>query len=500
MSSQVLLSRLSFSYTSAVDVLTQVSLYLSQGWFGVVGPNGSGKTTLLRVLAGELSTGREMVQRIPRDMVVRYCPQRVGELTPAILDFAERIEGDAQRLMGQLQLVPNQMARWQSLSPGERKRWQIGAALVDAPELLLLDEPTNHLDTRAKQLLFDKLERYQGIGVLVSHDRDLLDTLTSHTVRISPGGRVKLYSGNYSAAREQWMAEKQRARQTRAKLQAERGKLRHRLDSARRSREKAESGMNTGKRLKSIRDTDARSMAAKGRAASGEERLAREVELLRRKLDRADETVDRVRVEKQVGRPVFVLEKLAPMRNLILLRKSAICKGDRTLLRNVDVMVRRNSRIHLKGTNGSGKTTLIEELLQASHLPVERILYLPQELSRTRIAENRREMESLSNEARGRLLQIVAALGVPPERLLASELPSPGEARKLALAMGLSRQAWLLMLDEPTNHLDLPSIERLEEALQQYSSALLMVSHDNRFAAALTRESWTIEGRRLVTA
>jgi len=99
---------------------------------------------------------------------------------------------------------------------------------------------------------------------------------------------------------------------------------------------------------------------------------------------------------------------------------------------------------------------------------------------------------------KGRLLQIVAALGVPPERLMASEQPSPGEARKLTLAMGLSRQAWLLMLDEPTNHLDLPSIERLEAALTQYSSALLIVSHDDRFAGALTRESWRIESGKLV--
>ena len=188
------------------------------------------------------------------------------------------------------------------------------------------------------------------------------------------------------------------------------------------------------------------------------------------------------------------------MQNLIHLEKPVISKGDRTLLSDVDVMVRRNSRIHLRGPNGSGKTTLIQHLIRASLLPEGRILYLPQELSHRRVAQNKREMESLSDVVKGRLLQIVAALGVPPERLLASEQPSPGEARKLALAIGLSRQAWLLFLDEPTNHLDLPSIERLEQALAQYSSALLVVSHDDRFAGALTRESWVIEGGRVITA
>jgi ATPase subunit of ABC transporter with duplicated ATPase domains len=489
MSLQVLLSHLSFSYTSAIDVLTDVSLCLSRGWFGVVGPNGGGKTTLLGILAGNLPTDPATVRRIPSDLTVRY--SAVGRL-------AESKDGHSKRLMGQLELVPSALARWQSLSPGERKRWQIGAALVDSPGLLLLDEPTNHLDALAKELLFGRLGRYQGIGVLVSHDRDMLDSLTHSTIKVNPGGTVKLYSGSYSAARALWLIEEKRSLDERAKLQADRRKLKRRLDTARRSREKAESGMNTGKRLKSIRDSDARSMATKGRVASAEQKLGREIAVLRQKVGKADEAADRIRIEKQLGRSVFVLEEAAPTPNLIWLKSAEISRGGRTLIREVDVMIRRDSRIHLKGPNGSGKTSLIQELIQASGLPEERILYLPQELSKEQVAENQQEMESLPGVAKGRLLQIVAALGVPPERLLASGRPSPGEARKLTLAMGLSRQAWLLMLDEPTNHLDLPSIERLEEALTQYSCALLMVSHDNRFAGVLARESWIIEGGRLL--
>jgi ATPase subunit of ABC transporter with duplicated ATPase domains len=187
------------------------------------------------------------------------------------------------------------------------------------------------------------------------------------------------------------------------------------------------------------------------------------------------------------------------MRNLISLKKT-ISRGDRALIVDADVLIRRESRIHLQGPNGSGKTSLIEELIRESRLPAERILYLPQELSVEQTMNNRQEMDSLPGSERGRLLQIVAALGVPPERILASDRPSPGEARKLFLAMGLTRQAWLLILDEPTNHLDLPSIERLEDALSKYTSALLMVSHDERFAKTLTRESWTIVGQNLIKA
>src|SRR5690606_36791624 len=95
------------------------------------------------------------------------------------------------------------------------------------------------------------------------------------------------------------------------------------------------------------------------------------------------------------------------------------------------------------------------------------------------------ELRALPPAERGRALSLVAALGVDPGRLLASALPSPGEARKVLLASGLGRGVWLVALDEPTNHLDLPSIERLEAALGASPGALLLVTLDERFARAL---------------
>ena len=102
-------------------------------------------------------------------------------------------------------------------------------------------------------------------------------------------------------------------------------------------------------------------------------------------------------------------------------------------------------------------------------------------------------VRDLPNDERGRLLQRVAALGIDPDALLASERPSPGEARKLMLAEALARQVWALMLDEPTHHLDLPSLERLEEALSDYPGALLLVTHDDAFARRLARTRWSLE-------
>jgi ATPase subunit of ABC transporter with duplicated ATPase domains len=95
------------------------------------------------------------------------------------------------------------------------------------------------------------------------------------------------------------------------------------------------------------------------------------------------------------------------------------------------------------------------------------------------------------------VLSLVAALGVDPEQLRASAQPSPGEARKLRIALGLGQHAWALVLDEPTNHLDLPSIERLEAALSAYPGALVLVTHDDALAARLTTERWHVEWGRV---
>ena len=453
---------------------------------------------MLRLLAGDLQQESGEIRRIPSEMLVSYCPQRVDSITPEIRSFARNYDRDSVRMIGRLNLTADQLDRWDTLSPGERKRWQIATALVASPEMLLLDEPTNHLDSEAKSLLVGLLQSYRGIGVLVSHDRDLLDGLTSYTIRIVPGGIVKVYPGNYSAARDLWIREQNLAWEKRERIRNEQRKVKRRLEQTRRSSERADSAQNTGKRLKNIRDSDARSMAAKGRIASAAQKIARKVTVERNKLERIGNELTDSKVEKVTGRSVFVMEGKAPKSNLIRCEKERMAKQGITLIKNVRLSIRRDSRIHLRGPNGSGKTTLLETLVSESNLPPERVLYLPQELPIEDITRLNREIALMQAEEKGRLLQILAALGVPPERVMASEAPSPGEARKLKMAMGLSRQAWVLLLDEPTNHLDLPSIERIEEALKLYSGALLLVCHEAGFAEALTNESWSIHNKRIL--
>jgi ATPase subunit of ABC transporter with duplicated ATPase domains len=159
------------------------------------------------------------------------------------------------------------------------------------------------------------------------------------------------------------------------------------------------------------------------------------------------------------------------------------------LARLSGLTVARDDRIWLSGRNGAGKTTLLQKLL--AQMP-EEVVHLPQELSAENARDALDDVHSLAPDARGRVLSLVAALGVDPGRLLLSAQPSPGEARKLLIATGLGRHAWALALDEPTNHLDLPSIERLEAALRAYPGAILLVTHDERLAASCCNRRWRI--------
>jgi ATPase subunit of ABC transporter with duplicated ATPase domains len=157
----------------------------------------------------------------------------------------------------------------------------------------------------------------------------------------------------------------------------------------------------------------------------------------------------------------------------------------------------RGSRIHLRGRNGAGKTTLLHALLGSARVPRARILFLPQELAPEAETALLGELRAATGDLQGRVLSILAALGVDPAALLGSSRPSPGAARKLALAFGLARRVWALVLDEPTKHLDLPSIERLEAALAAYPGALVVVTHDEAFARSCTRTVWELREGRL---
>jgi ATPase subunit of ABC transporter with duplicated ATPase domains len=178
--------------------------------------------------------------------------------------------------------------------------------------------------------------------------------------------------------------------------------------------------------------------------------------------------------------------------------------GGRPILRDVRLTIARSDRVRIAGDNGTGKTTLLTALLGEGKLQERgRVLHLPQELTPVEVTRRIAELRSMTEEERGRVLSIFGALGSDPERLLVRRTDneaslSPGEARKLALATGLGCHAWALVLDEPTNHLDLPTIERLERALEDYPGCIVLVTHDDAFAKAVVRQTLRISGGRVM--
>jgi ATPase subunit of ABC transporter with duplicated ATPase domains len=489
----ICLSRVSLAHGGAAPLLEDVTLHLGAGWTGIVGENGLGKTSLLRLISGDLEPVAGHVRRDPPELRVTLCAQEI-EHPPVDVDRARALwSGPAQPGLARLRVHPSQIQAWSCLSPGERKRWQIAAALADEPDALLLDEPTNHLDREGRALLVDALRRFRGIGIVVTHDRALLDELTERTVRLAER-TARLWSGPYSQAREGWRTEEEQRLREWSRLAEAASDLRERLQGLRESSQRAE---RRGRRVGGKRLSDESSLQGKGRALAGAARMAREAGRMGRELEGLEEAKRGLAMRRAKGRSVRFEWSAGGASVLARLVSDELGHGEAVILREVSLSVLAGTRIWLQGANGSGKSTLLGALLRAAVRPSE-LLHLPQELlqdDRARLLEG---LGDLGPEPRGRLLQMAAALGLDPQRLVSQARLSPGEGRKLLVALGISQGYAGLFLDEPTNHLDLPSIERLEEALADYPGALVLVTHDERLTRRTTSEVWRVEAGRVV--
>ena len=488
---------LNFTFSNGHALLHDVNFHLTHGWYGVVGANGCGKSTLLQLMAGTRAPTSGQIDCCPDLPHVAFCTQVQILPDASMYAFAAAEDKTARRLRHHLQLDMTPLIGWSRLSPGEQKRWQIGAALAAEPDMLLLDEPTNHLDTVARALLAQALSRFRGLGVLVSHDRALLAQLTHATLRVHQGS-VRQYPGAYDAARALWDAE---ATQTAAAWRHKKdvhAALSAQVHEKRQVQAATQLSRGTTARMRNAGDKEARGMMQKNVAEWADRGAGRAVKLLDRQRERAAAQLEPFVADKTVGRSFYMHYSRAAAPVLLRLQCAALQAGERVLLHDVSVAVSRQARIGIVGPNGSGKTTLLRALL-ASNTHGEQVVHVPQTLTSDATMRLMQAVRDLPPEPRGRTLAMVAALGVDPAQLLASAAPSPGEVQKLQIAQALGRHVWGLVLDEPTNHLDLPSIERLEQALAQFPGALVIVCHDAAFLGRCDlRALWRLQTKHVV--
>ncbi|MFD0321875.1 ABC-F family ATP-binding cassette domain-containing protein [Lysobacter gummosus] len=485
-------------------LLSNVDLTLHAGWrVGVIGRNGTGKSSLFAAIQGEVEADRGDID-VPNRVRIASVAQETPALDDPALDFV--LSGDAnvyKVIAAEREAVERE--DWEAVaeahhqleelggydataragkllhglgfsadtheravkefSGGWRVRLNLARALMTPSDLLLLDEPTNHLDLDAVLWLEQWLLKYPGTLLLISHDREFLDEVTTHTLHLHDG-KAKLYTGDYTAFERQ-RAEHLRLQQiTHEKQQAERAHLQSFIDRFSASAAKAKQAQSRVKRLAKMVGTEA------------------------------------VRQERAL-RIEFPAPTKLPHALLRLIH--ADCGyGDHIVLDDVSFILEAGDRIALLGPNGAGKSTLVKSLVGELELltgergghPDLRIGYFAQHTVES-LHEGVSPIDHLAEIAPGvstqQLRDFLGKWNFPGDRAFESvDGFSGGERARLALAMIAWRKPNVLLLDEPTNHLDLDVREALAEALSDFDGAIVLVSHDRHLIGLVCETFWRV--------
>ena len=481
---------LSHTYEGADQpALDDVSLAFASGWTGIVGPNGAGKSTLVHCICGTLAPDQGAVTPRVRGAV---CRQSTATPPETLEEFACDYGSTAVKLRTLLEIEDEWLWRYESLSHGERKRIQIACALAAEPQVLALDEPTNHLDAPTRDLVAQALASFKGVGLLVSHDRALLDELVRSCVFVE-AGRATAIPGTYTQARreldlrrETVRAERRAARDELARIKAE---------SVRRDGVAARSAARRSARHLDRHDHDGRAKIKLAVYSGQDGKAGKLSSQMDKRIEAAEKRLEGLDAKKERRSSLELNAQPAARKVLAHLPEGSMPLGAGRMLRHPELYLGNEDRIGLVGRNGAGKSTLLNALIRQVTLE-EGVAYIPQETTDDEVRALFDELRGLSSAERGRVLSIVARLESPPARVLDGEELSPGEVRKLMIARSLLSSPHLIVMDEPTNHLDIRSIEALQDVLGDCACALVLVSHDERFLDSLVDERWSFEVER----
>jgi ATPase subunit of ABC transporter with duplicated ATPase domains len=337
------------------------------------------------------------------------------------------------------------------------------------------------------------LKNFHGTGILVSHDRELLDELCTRCLMLDPP-RATLRPGNITEALAQQEIDEQTAQSESDALKRAASRLR--AEAQRRyvvAQQQAAAARGSHQKKISKNDPDGRAMRGLAKL-TGKDAVANKLAgQMKGRAARVEKERAAIQVPKRYETGIWVDGASFSPRDFLLRLPAGALPLDEAcsrLLHFPDLAIGGADRIALTGANGTGKSTLIRHILANLQLPAEKLVRVPQEIS----AEDSRvlleQIKKLPDTERGRIMTTISRLGSRPARLLESAQPSPGEVRKLLLALGIVRGPHLIVMDEPTNHMDLPSILCLEDALTDCPCAMLLVSHDRAFLKKITRTRW----------
>lgn len=481
----IYIDKLSFTYTNCSESLfNSLSFQLQPGWTGIVGPNGSGKTTLLKLLTNLLQPVSGFINF---NGIRYYCEQRTDFIPSQFKAFIQSHNKEAFRLKNNLQIQDEWISSWDHLSHGERKRCQIASALFCNPELLAIDEPSNHLDLNSRQILFNTLMSYYGIGILVSHDRYLLDNLCTQIIFINKND-IETYKCNYSNA----VMEREKLHQANIHqlnvVKKEIKKLKRKINKQRGKADQADS-LRSKKSING-KDHDAKSKKDLARL-SGKDKIAGQIhKRMVKHLDRTIQSKDAIHIEKSYDLGIQFNASGSHRYFPIIISSDQIELTNGKKLIFPEVIIQQGNKIGITGENGCGKSTFIKYIIKNIDIPPEKFIYIPQEIpvEQSKFMINR--IQKFHNIEKGQIMGLIRHLGSDPFHILETSVPSPGEIRKLMLAEGIMKNPAMIIMDEPTNHMDLPSIECIESALNECNCSQLLISHDLQFLQNIVGEFW----------